>query len=215
MRRRLFGCGQARGAVMFTRLRTGICQHRGVVHRVYLVGGPARVGKSSLAQRLLLSDGIAWLPTDVLRTVLRRVLPELDELDQGEVSAAAVSELMYPHIEQAVEVCSEEAERFLIDGPDIVPSMVPRLSTALPAITIRACFLGNVAFSGDDLASYRGPKPQHEGASRAELEATAAWIRAESGRCRSECARLGLPYVDVGGLGFDAAMIEARRHLLA
>jgi hypothetical protein len=73
-----------------------------------------------LAQRLLLSDGIAWLPTDVLRTVLRRVLPELDELDQGDVSAAAVGELMYPHIEQAVEVCGEEAEQFLVEGPDIV-----------------------------------------------------------------------------------------------
>src|SRR6266508_937763 len=179
-----------------------------------IVGWPARVGKSSLAHRLLRGDGIAWLPTDVLRTVLRRVLPELDDLDQGEVSAAAVGELMYPHIEQAVEVCGEEAERFLIEGPDIVPSMVPRLSTALPGITIRACFLGNAGFSGDDLASYRGPKPQHQGASRAELAAAAAWIRRESGYYRRECARLGLPYVDVGALGFDAAMIEARRHLL-
>lgn len=122
------------------------------------------MGKSSLAQRLLLSDGIPWFPTDVLRTVLRRVLPELDELDQGNVSATAVSEVMYPHIEKAVEVLSEEAEQFLIEGPDIVPSMVPRLSTALPGTIIRACFLGNVHFTGDDLAGYRGPKPQHEGA---------------------------------------------------
>jgi hypothetical protein len=182
---------------------------------VYLVGGPARVGKSSLARRLLLTDGIPWLPTDVLRTVLRRVLPELDDLDQGDVSAAAVGELMYPHIEQAVEVCSEEAERFLIEGPDIVPAMVGLLSVALPGITIRACFLGKIGFPGNDLASYRGPKPQHEGASPAELDATAAWIRHESDYYRRECARLVLPYVDVGGLGFDAAMVEARRHLLA
>jgi len=62
-----------------------------VTHRVYVVGGPARVGKSALAQRLLRSDGIPWLPTDVLRTVLRRVLPELDELDQGNVSIANAS----------------------------------------------------------------------------------------------------------------------------
>jgi hypothetical protein len=163
---------------------------------------------------MLLSDGIPWLPTDVLRTVLRRVLPELDELDQGNVSAAAVGELMYPHIEQAVEVCGEEAEQFLVEGPDIVPSMVPRLSAALPGITIRSCFLGSVGFSADDLASYRGPKPQHEGAPRAELDATAAWIRHESDRYRRDCARLGLPYVDVGGLGFEAAMVEARRELL-
>jgi hypothetical protein len=203
------------GAAMFTRPQAGICQHRDVVHRVYLVGGPARVGKSSLAQRLLRSDGIAWLPTDVLRTVLRRVLPQLDELDQGDVPAEAVGEAMYPHIEQAVEVCSEEAERFLIEGPDIVPSMVGRLLAALPGVTVRACFLGNVGFSGDDLASYRGPKPRHEGASRAELDATAAWIRRDSDYYRRECARLGLPYVDVGALGFYTAMVEARRHLLA
>jgi hypothetical protein len=185
-----------------------------VTHRVHLVGGPARVGKSALAQRLLPSDGIPWLPTDVLRTVLRRVLPELDELDQGNVSAAAVGELMYPHIEQAVEVCGEEAEQFLVEGPDIVPSMVPRLSAALPGITIRSCFLGSVGFSADDLASYRGPKPQHEGAARAELDTTAAWIRQESDRYRRDCTRLGLRYVDVGGLGFEAAMSEARRDLL-
>ena len=196
------------------RLWARICEHRGVVHRVYLVGGPARVGKSSLAQRLLLSDGIPWFPTDVLRTVLREVLPELGALDQGNVSATAMSELMYPHIEKAVEVCSEEAEQFLIEGPDIVPSMIPRLSAALPGTTIRACFLGNVHLTGDDLAGYRGPKPQHEGASRADLDLTAAWICQESGQYRVECTRLLLPYVDVGDLGFDAAMVEARNHLL-
>jgi hypothetical protein len=198
-----------------SRLWLWICEHRGVGHHVYLVGGPARVGKSSLAQRLLISDGIPWFPTDVLRTVLRRVLPELDELDQGNVSAAAVGELMYPHIRQAVEVCSEEAERFLIEGPDIVPSMVPRLSAALPGTTVRACFLGNVRFSVDDLAGYRGPKPQHLGTSRADLDIAAAWIREESNQCRLDCTRLSLPYVDIGDLGFDTAMIEARNHLLA
>jgi hypothetical protein len=186
-----------------------------VAHGLLLVGGPGRVGKSSLARRLLLTDGIPWLPTDVLRTVLRRVLPELDELDQGDVPGAVVGDLMYPHIEQALEVCSEEAERFLVEGPDIVPAMVPRLAAALPAVTIRACFLGNSRFSGDDLAGYRGPKPQHVGASRAELDAAAAWIRQESDTYRRECALHSLPYIDVGDLGFDAAMTEARRCLLA
>lgn len=185
-----------------------------MAHRVYLVGGPGRVGKSSLAQRLLLSDGIAWFPTDVLRTVLRRVLPELNELDQGNVLATAVGELMYPHIEKAVAVCSEEAAQFLIEGPDIVPSMVPRLSAALPGIHIRACFLGNIQFTAGDLAGYRGPKPQQEGASRADLYVTAAWIRHESNQYRQECNRLSLPYVDVGDLGFDPAMLAARLHLL-
>jgi hypothetical protein len=83
---------------------------------LYLLGGVPRVGKSTLAQRLLATDGIPWLPTDVVRTVMRRVLPELDAVDQDPVDAARLAELMYPHIQQAAEVCVEEAEQFLTEG---------------------------------------------------------------------------------------------------
>jgi 2-phosphoglycerate kinase len=65
-------------------------------HRLYLVGGAPRVGKSSLAWRLLQTDGIPWLPTDVLRTVLRRVLPQLDAIDQDPVDAVLLAEVMSP-----------------------------------------------------------------------------------------------------------------------
>jgi hypothetical protein len=79
-------------------------------HTLVLVGGAPRVGKSPPAQRLLAADGIPWLlPTDVLRTVLRRALPELDALDQDPIDAWLLAEVMYPHVEQAAEVCAEEA----------------------------------------------------------------------------------------------------------
>jgi predicted kinase len=97
---------------------------------LYLVGGPPRVGKSSLAQRLVQLKGIPWLPTDVVRTVLRRVLPELDSIDQDPVDAARLAEFMYPHIEQPAEVCAEEAEQFLIEGFELSPSHPPRLQAA-------------------------------------------------------------------------------------
>ena len=74
--------------------------------------------------------------------------------------------------------------------------------------------LGNVRIRGDDLAGNRGPKPQYEGASRADVDIEAAWIRQQSGQYRVDCTRLSLPYVDVGDLGFDAAMTEARNRLL-
>src|SRR6266571_2971445 len=145
-------------------------------HTLYLVGGAPRVGKSSLAQRLLETDGIPWLPTDVLRTVLRRVLPELDAVDQDPVDAWRLAEFMYPHIEQAAEVCAEEAECFLIEGFELSPSYPLRLRTAL----------------GE----------------------AAAWIRRWSRQLREECGAAGVPYVDVGELGFEAAMRQARRLLL-
>jgi hypothetical protein len=56
----------------------------------------APVGKSVLARRLLETEGIPWLPTDVVRTVLRRVLPELDAADQDPVDAVQLAEFMYP-----------------------------------------------------------------------------------------------------------------------
>jgi|SRR5436190_17466765 len=70
-------------------------------HILFIVGGAPRVGKPLLTQGLLAIDGIPWLPTDVLRTVLRRVLPELDTIDQDPVDAVMLSEFMYPHGEQA------------------------------------------------------------------------------------------------------------------
>ena len=66
------------------------------------------MGKSALAQRLLRADGIPWLPTDVVRTVLRRVLPELDAVDQDPVDAARLAEVMYPHIEQRPRYASRK-----------------------------------------------------------------------------------------------------------
>ena len=174
---------------------------------LYLVGGPPRVGKSALAQRLLRLDQIPWLPTDVLRTVLRRVLPALDAIDQDPVDVSLLSEYMYPHIEQAAEVCTEENERFLIEGFELSASYPTRLAATLENIEIRMCFLGNRSFSTDDLAGYRGPKPQHRGASREELSEAATWIRQRSEHLYEEC-------LDVGELGFDTAMIEARHQLL-
>ena len=180
----------------------GVCSQenaRVTAHIVYLVGGAPRVGKSSLAQRLLAIDGIPWLPTDVIRTVVRRVAPEVDAVDQDPVDAVALGEVMYPHIEQAAEVCAEEAGCFLIEGFELAPSYPARLRAALGGTEIRACFLGHGSFSAADLAGYRGPKPQSESdLSAEELGEAASWIRHRSRQLRQQCGALGVPYVDVG-----------------
>jgi hypothetical protein len=125
--------------------------------RLYLVGGAPRVGKSSLAHRLLELDGIPWLPTDVLRTVLRRVLPQFDAVDQDPVDALLLAELMYPHVEQAAEVCAEEAERFLIEGFELSPSFVARLQAALGQTEVRGCFLGTARSRSTTSPATGGP----------------------------------------------------------
>jgi hypothetical protein len=109
---------------------------------------------------------------------------------------------MYPHIEQAAEVCVEEAECFVIEGFELSPSYVARLQAGLEQAEIHGCFLGHGLFSVEDLVGNRGPKPQHRGASRAELGEAADWIRRRSRQLREECGAVGVPYVDVGELGF-------------
>jgi len=168
-----------------------------------------------LAQRLLAADGIPWLPTDIIRTVVRRVAPDVDAADQDPVDAVALGEVMYPHIEQAVEVCAEEASCFLIEGFELAPSYPMRLRAALAGTEIRACFLGHGTFSAGDLVGYRGPKPQSESAlSAGELREAASWIRHRSMQLRQQCGALRVPYVDVGETGFEGAMAVARRLLL-
>jgi hypothetical protein len=169
-------------------------------HVIYLVGGAPRVGKSSLAQRLLVSAGIPWLPTDVIRTVV----PEVDAVDQDPVDAVALAEVMYPHIEQAAEVCAEEADCFLIEGFELAPSYPARLRAVLAGSEVRACFLGHGSFSTEDLADYRGPKPQFEGdLSPGELRESASWIRYRSRELAQQCTALRVPYVDVGAGGLS------------
>jgi hypothetical protein len=122
---------------------------------------------------------------------------------------------MYPHIEQAAEVCLEEAEQFLIEGFELAPWYPGRLQAALPGVSIRACFLGHPSFHPDDLAAYHGPKPQHETvASDAELAEAAAWIRYRSLELAEQCRIAGVPYIDIGQHSFESTMQMAWLHLM-
>ena len=53
----------------------------------------------------------------------------------------------------------------------------------------------------DQLAEYRGPKPQHHGSAREELR-EAAWIQRRSVQPRAELAGAAVPYIDEGEIGF-------------
>jgi len=55
---------------------------------------------------------------------------EVDAVDQDPVDAAVLAEVMYPHIEQAAEVCAEEADRFFIEGFELAPYPPPEQAAA-------------------------------------------------------------------------------------
>jgi hypothetical protein len=183
-----------------------------VVPRLLVAGGAPRTGKSALGATLL-ADGIPWLTLDVLRTVLREVVPDIDRLDTDPVDLEALAEAMYPHVERMADAALDQHGVVFIEGWELLPEHVERLAAGLN-LPVRGVFFGNAAYDEADLAGYQGSHRWHErltGAERAEL---VAQVRALSLRTARACERCGQPFFDVGEVGFDAVITAAREHLL-
>ncbi len=181
---------------------------------LYIVGGPPRVGKSALGRRIMERRRIPWLSTDIVKTVLRTVVREIDELDRGHADPDLVAERMYPFLERTADVALDQCETFLIEGAEWFPRHVAALDATLQGISLHACFLGNVTYSHADLAAYHGVNRWHDWVLEEERQGMPAWIRSWSDRLRVECEESGEPYVDVGDLGFHEAMAAAERTLV-
>jgi hypothetical protein len=136
-------------------------------------GGQARAAPTAAD-----GQGIVWLPTDVIRTVRRRVLPASTPQTRTRSTPSAGRGDVRAHRTGGRGV-RREAAHFLPHPATRIAALAPaRLQAALLGTTIRACFLGRQDFSPRDLASYRGPKPQHEDQlPAAEPAQAAAWIR--------------------------------------
>ena len=157
---------------------------------------------------------IPWLSTDIVKTVLRTVVREIDELDRGHADPDLLAERMYPFLERTADVALDQCEAFLIEGAEWFPRHVAALNATLQDISLRACFLGNVTYSHADLAAYHGVNRWHDWVLEEERDGMPAWIRSWSDRLRVECEASGEPYFDVGDLGFHEAMAAAERTLV-
>lgn len=192
------------------------CDLSRVTRLLHIVGGPPRTGKSALGRRVMERRQVPWLSTDILRTVrtvLRTVDREIDELDRGHADPDLVADRMYPYLERTADVALDLSETFLIEGVEWAPRHRAALASGLENVSLRACFLGNVAYSHADLASHQGANRWHEGMIEEELQRLPEWIRRWSDRLRTDCAETGERYIDVGELGFDEAMLAAERSL--
>ncbi|MGH9125599.1 MAG: hypothetical protein ACRDZ8_12860 [Acidimicrobiales bacterium] len=181
---------------------------------LYIVGGPPRVGKSALGQRIMTRRGVPWLSTDILSTVLGTVVREINELDCGLNDPVPFAEMMYPFLERAANAALAQSATFLVEGVQWLPRHVTRLTVALDGVSVRACFLGHATYSSDDLASYRGVNRWHDAASAEEREGIPRWIRRWSEDLRAECDGLGQPYLDLGEMGFHGVMAAAEAVLM-
>jgi hypothetical protein len=169
------------------------------------------VGKSALGQRLLL-QGVPWLTTDVLRTVLRQVLARVDVADTDPVELDDLAEAMYPHLERMADAAVDQYGTVLIEGFEWLPRHVDRLREGVRS-PVRAVFIGHRTFSAGDLLNYAGSHRWHERVSPERLLALPPWIRQASDHLAAECEETGERYLDLGELGFAALMDAATASL--
>lgn len=172
----------------------------------FLVGGPTRVGKSTVARSLAARLSIGWVSVDVLRDLLKPagVRFKSNETVEG---ACAQAEAFFPYARQFAWSSGAFHGSYCLEGVYLLPAQGAALVEE--GLLLRACFLGNETMSGDKLREYaRGFRPAGPGR-RGHL-----WIEAlgEAGRehlaaricelsvfIRCEAEQYGFPYVEMGG----------------
>ena len=136
---------------------------------IYLIGGPPRCGKTTVARRLASAVGCSWVQTDWLESAFSAYVPpgehEPRRLDPGrdvpreswndvvyatfsavEIIAyyRAMAERAWPGVRTMIEYALFDEEDFIIEGYHIDPALVQRfLAAADPgtAREVRAAFL--------------------------------------------------------------------------
>lgn len=106
---------------------------------IYLIGGPGRVGKTSLAKKVQVAKGIPFLPTDMVFDSLVNAAPGLGmdrkfgDFERVEKFAPFLKELI-----KSAHGLHPEMGDYLIEGVDILPKVISEIKE----IPIRAIFLG-------------------------------------------------------------------------
>lgn len=182
---------------------------------LYVIGGPARVGKSTVARALSRLLQIGWVSADVLSSAISMSGVEFPSRWSVE-DARAQGENFLPYF-RAFAIASESFHgSYCIEGISILPAHVAAISKE--GLRVRACFLGDESMTAERILTYaRGFWPDGPGRKmhlwvnelgKAGLDEYAQNIRAVSGFFREEADLHGFPYVDMGD-DFDKGMARA------
>jgi hypothetical protein len=165
---------------------------------LYLLGGAARAGKSTIAHQFLREMGTPFFCLDYLMMGFTNGLP--DSGVDPEDDELQVGKLLWPVVKAMATAMLENGENYLLEGVQLNPHHVYDLSRQFPA-QVRACFVGYAdlavteklrqlrEFSGgtnDWLSSYDD----------LQLSETILRLKALSAHIRSECAHYGLYYLE-------------------
>ena len=164
---------------------------------LYLVGGPSRAGKTTLANRMLRRHSVPWFSLDYLASVFHHGFPALgiNHEQDGDTRAA----LLWPGICKTLEVIAVQEPRYLIEGDCLLPADIGELRDR--NIDFRACWLG---YAEADVEIMLATLRRIPGESNNWIEwHDDDYVRRlvvhgieRSHGLKAECERLGLAYVE-------------------
>ncbi|MGW0519463.1 hypothetical protein [Crossiella sp. NPDC003009] len=173
---------------------------------LYLIGGPPRVGKSTLARMLLERDGFPGCPTDALVSMLQHAAPQHGvrhgtHPDKAEAAQPFLIEFLRALADGLDE--SDPLDGYVVEG-DIVTPAAATAAAAL-GLPVAAVFLGNSALTE---AGLRAAPDWLDGADDAAYHRIATWVVDRSHALRAACAAEGHHYVELGA-GFEQGLERA------
>ena len=163
---------------------------------IYLIGGPPRVGKSTLAWMLLDREGLPGCPTDALVSMLQRAAPEHGVRHGTHPDKAVPAQpFLIEFIRAAAEALddSDPQDGYVVEGDIVTPAAAT--AAAGLGLPVTAVFLGNTQLTPEDL---RVVPDWLDGADDQTYQEIAAWVRDRSAALREVCAASGHVYVEVG-----------------
>jgi 2-phosphoglycerate kinase len=106
---------------------------------LYLIGGAARTGKTTIARAFLAQTGIPYFSLDFLMMGFANGLPERGV--DPEADELLIAEQLWPVVRSMATAMVEDEIDYLIEGVQLHPRRVRELCEELGG-DVRACFLG-------------------------------------------------------------------------
>ncbi|MFI2215024.1 hypothetical protein [Streptomyces sp. NPDC020141] len=162
---------------------------------IRLIGGPPRVGKTTLARMLLERAGLPGCPTDALVSMLQHAAPERGVRHGAHPDKAASALPFLVEFLAAVADgldASDPLDGYVVEGDIVTPEAVAAaVGRRIPVVPV---FLGNTGLTADGL---RFAPDWLDGADDSVYEETAAWVSRRSRELRDKCAAGGHVFVDL------------------
>lgn len=157
---------------------------------IYLIGGAARVGKTTLAKMILKRNEIPFDSTDMLWHAFKDCQPERAWKDGWE----NIPDQFFPFLRKFVDHAVQTLPNYVIEGDSFFPAHAAALMKDFP---VKACFLGMTKMNLADIKKYTEHNNWIDSVPQAVQETIPAKLVQDSAMFASEAKRLRIPYFDL------------------